>query len=123
VKSVSADLDKAIGDKTAGPLAGILRIIPLERLNAFLIITPQPAYLDEVKKWVARLDQPGQGDGPRFYVYNLQNTRAEKLAPLLQQAFSGRAQTPAADGPAHGCTRHPPQARSCRRRRFSRRPV
>jgi general secretion pathway protein D len=99
VKAVSAELDKAIGDKTGGPLAGILRIIPLERLNAFLIITPQPAYLDEVKKWVLRLDQPGHGDGPRFYVYNLLNTRAEKLAPLLQQAFSGRAQAPAPAGP------------------------
>jgi general secretion pathway protein D len=99
VKAVSAELDKAIGDKAAGPLAGILRIIPLERLNAFLIITPQPAYLDEVKKWVTRLDQPGHGDGPRFYVYNLQYTRAEKLAPLLQQAFSGRAAAPAAPAP------------------------
>jgi len=96
VKTVSAELDKAIGDKAAGPLAGILRIIPLERLNAFLIITPQPSYLDEVKKWVLRLDQPGYGEGPRFYVYSLQNTRAEVLAPLLQQAFSGRAQAPAA---------------------------
>ena len=28
-------------------------------------------------------------------MYALQNTRAEKLAPLLQQAFSGRAQAPA----------------------------
>ncbi len=95
VKAVTAELDKAIGDRNTGPLAGILRIIPLERLNAFLIITPQPAYLDEAKKWVARLDQPGHGDGPRFYVYALQNTRAEKLAPLLQQAFSGRPQAPA----------------------------
>ncbi len=116
VKAVSAELDKAIGDKAAGPLAGILRIIPLERLNAFLIITPQPAYLDEVKKWVIRLDQPGHGDGPRFYVYNLQYTRAEKLAPLLQQAFSGRAQAPApappptlAPGTPAGTIVSPPQ--------------
>jgi general secretion pathway protein D len=96
VKAVTAEIDKAIGDRSTGPLAGILRIIPIERLNAFLVITPQPAYLEEAKKWVARLDQPGTGDGPRFFVYSLQNTRAEKLAPLLQQAFSGRAQQPAA---------------------------
>lgn len=91
VKAVMQELDKAIGDKAASPLAGILRIIPIERLNAILVITPQPAYLDEAKKWVARLDQPGQGEGPRFYVYNLQNQRAEKLGPLLTQAFTGRA--------------------------------
>ena len=96
IKAVTQEIDKAIGDRTTGPLAGILRIVPIERLNAFLVITPQPAYLEEVKKWVTRLDQPGHGDGPRFYVYNLQNTRAEKLAPLLQQAFTGRPQQPAA---------------------------
>jgi general secretion pathway protein D len=116
VKAVTAELDKAIGDRNTGPLAGILRIIPLERLNAFLIITPQPAYLDEAKKWVARLDQPGHGDGPRFYVYALQNTRAERLAPLLQQAFSGRPQAPTppsaptvAPGTPAGTIVNPPQ--------------
>ncbi len=122
MKAVTAEIDKAIGDRNTGPLAGILRIIPIERLNAFLIITPQPAYLDEAKKWVARLDQPGHGDGPRFYVYSLQNTRAEKLAPLLQQAFSGRAQAPAPPGRADGGARHACGHDRDRRRSFSRSP-
>ena len=122
VKAVTAELDKAIGDRNTGPLAGILRIIPLERLNAFLIITPQPAYLDEAKKWVARLDQPGHGDGPRFYVYALQNTRAEKLAPLLQQAFSGRAQAPDAAQRADGRARDARGHDRDLRRSFSRSP-
>jgi len=91
VKSVGQELDKIVGDRNTGPLAGILRIIPIERMNALLVITPQPAYLDEAKKWIARLDQTGGGDGPRFYVYHLQNQRAEKLGPLLTQAFTGRA--------------------------------
>jgi general secretion pathway protein D len=96
VKTVGQELDKAIGDRNAGPLAGILRIIPIERMNALLVITPQPAYLEEAKKWIARLDQGGGGDGPRFYVYHLQNQRAEKLGPLLTQAFTGRAAPAAA---------------------------
>jgi general secretion pathway protein D len=90
VKAVGQELDKAIGDKATSPLAGILRIIPIERLNALVVITPQPAYLEEAKKWIARLDQGG-GDGPRFFVYNLQNQRAEKVGPLLTSAFTGRA--------------------------------
>ncbi|MEO8675665.1 MAG: type II secretion system secretin GspD, partial [Casimicrobiaceae bacterium] len=96
VKAVGQELDKALGDKATSPLAGILRIIPLERLNALLVITPQPAYLDEAKKWITRLDQAGTGDGPSFFVYNLQNQRAEKLGPLLTQAFTGRAAPAAA---------------------------
>ena len=90
VKTVGQELDRVMGDRNTGPLAGILRIIPIERMNAILVITPQPQYLEEAKKWIARLDQGGGGDGPRFYVYHLQNQRAEKLGPLLTQAFTGR---------------------------------
>jgi general secretion pathway protein D len=96
VKSVMTELDKITGDKNLSPLAGILRIVPLERMNALLVITPQPAYLDEAKKWIERLDKGGGGEGSglQFYVYNLQNQRAERLGPLLQQAFTGRSTQP-----------------------------
>jgi general secretion pathway protein D len=96
VKSVMQELDKLLGDKATSPLTGILKIVPIERMNALLVITPQPAYLDEVRMWIARLDQGGGGDAPRFFVYHLQNQRAEKLGPLLQQAFTGRAPPAAA---------------------------
>jgi len=101
VKSVVAELDKALGTPDKSPLAGILRIIPIERLNALLIITPQPAYLDEAKKWIERLDKAGTDSaGIRFYVYSVQNGRSEHIAPLLQQAFTGRVtQPPPSQGP------------------------
>ena len=41
----------------------------------------------------------GSGEGARFYVYNLQNQRAEHVAPLLQQAFTGRTTQPPAQAP------------------------
>jgi general secretion pathway protein D len=96
VKSVMQELEKVIGQPQQSPLAGILRIIPIERLNAILVISPNPSYLDEARKWVERLDRGGNTDSPRLYVYALQNSRAEKVAPLLQQAFTGRMQQTAA---------------------------
>ncbi|MFO1316078.1 MAG: type II secretion system secretin GspD [Burkholderiales bacterium] len=92
VKTVITELEKVVGDRNTSPLTGILKILPIERLNALLVVTPQPAYLEEVKKWIERLDRTATdaGGGLQFYVYNLQNTRAERLAPLLQQAFTGR---------------------------------
>lgn len=93
VKSVMAELEKVIGPAQQSPLAGIIRIVPIERMNALLVISPNPQYLEEAKKWVERLDRGGAGEGPRLYVYALQNSRAEKVAPLLQQAFTGRATT------------------------------
>jgi general secretion pathway protein D len=101
VKSVMAELDKALGTPDKSPFAGILRVIPIERMNALLIITPQPEYLDEAKKWIERLDKAGtDAAGARFYIYHVQNGRAERIAPLLQQVFTGRvAQTPQGAGP------------------------
>jgi general secretion pathway protein D len=101
VKSVMTELEKALGTPDKSPLAGILRIIPIERMNALLIITPQPEYLDEAKKWIERLDKSGNdATGVRFYIYRVQNGRAERIAPLLQQAFTGRVtQQPQAPGP------------------------
>ena len=101
VKSVTAELDKALGTPDKSPLAGILRIIPIERMNALLIITPQPEYLEEAKKWIERLDKAGTDTaGVRFYVYQVQYSRAERIGPLLQQAFTGRVtQQPAPSAP------------------------
>jgi general secretion pathway protein D len=98
VKSVSQELDKLIGDKNTSPLTGILRIIPIERMNALLVISPNAEYIEQAKKWIARLDS-GSGEGVRFYVYNLQNQRAEHVAPLLQQAFTGRVTQTATQAP------------------------
>jgi general secretion pathway protein D len=101
VKSVMTELEKALGTPDKSPFAGILRVIPIERMNALLVITPQPDYLDEAKKWIERLDKAGTDSaGLRFYVYQVQNGRAERIAPLLQQAFTGRiTQTPLGPGP------------------------
>lgn len=91
VKTVYSDLEQLFGDKL-GPLAGAVRVIPIERLNALLVVTPQIAYLDQIRIWLERLDQPGAGGkgGKRLYVYPVQNGKAENLANLLNEAFSGK---------------------------------
>ena len=94
VKTVSQELDKVIGDRATSPFTGILRIIPIERMNALLVISPNAQYIEQAKQWIERLDS-GSGEGVRFYVYNLQNQRAERVGPLLQQAFTGRVTQPA----------------------------
>ena len=56
VKSVMAELEKVIGRPQPSPLAGIMRVVPIERMNALLVISPNPQYLEEAKKWIERLD-------------------------------------------------------------------
>lgn len=91
VKTVGQEIEKLLGQKDANPLGGLIRIVPIERMNALLVVTPNPALIERVHEWIEKLDAGTGGEGVRFYVYHLQNSRAERVGPLLQQAFTGRA--------------------------------
>lgn len=97
VKTLNADLEKIFGDKAQSPLAGLLRIIPIERMNAFVVITPQPEYLDKARDWIEKLDRENGIGGKRLFVYRVQNTKAEALANLMTQLFGS--------GPTQATTR------------------
>ena len=97
VKALSADLDRIFGGggtgaaATPSPLAGIVRIVPIERLNGLLVITTQPRYLEEARKWIDRLDKGGGlAGGTRLNVYPVQNGRADRLAQLLTDIYGSR---------------------------------
>jgi general secretion pathway protein D len=91
VKALAADLDKIFGDATKSPLAGIVRIIPIERMNGLLVVSTQPRYLDEAKKWIDRLDKSGGvSGGMRLNVYSVQHGKAEKLAQLLSEIYGNK---------------------------------
>jgi general secretion pathway protein D len=102
VATVSGELEKLFGDKNLGPLAGAVRVVPIERLNALLVVTPQAKFLEQARTWVERLDRPGSGGGgQRLYVYQVQNGKADNLAALLNDAFSRKGtQTKATPPPS-----------------------
>ena len=100
VKSVGAEIEKLLGQRDQNPLGGLIRIVPIERMNALLVVTPNPQMIERVREWIDKLDRGSGGEGVRFYVYHLQYSRAERVGPLLQQAFTGRpAAAQAAPGP------------------------
>ncbi len=103
VKALTADLDKVFGPSAQSPLAGIVRVIPIERLNSLLIVTTQPKYLDMARTWMERLDQVGgTAGGTRFFVYQVKNGKAENLATLIGDLFSSRRTTTTAPTLAPG---------------------
>ena len=73
------------------PLFGALRVIPIERLNSILVVTPRAEYLDEARRWIERLDQPSDNDGERqLFIYQVQNVNAKHLASVLSGIFGGQ---------------------------------
>jgi general secretion pathway protein D len=80
----------ALGE--SNPLFGALRIIPIERLNSILVITPRASYLEEARRWIAKLDQAGTGGAqPQLNIYKVQNGNARHLASVLSGIFGGSA--------------------------------
>ncbi len=74
------------------PLYGALRVIPIDRINSVMVVTPRAAYLDEARRWLEKLDQPG-GNSPdaQLFVYAVQNGNAKHLATVLNGLFGGTA--------------------------------
>ena len=84
---VVSDLEKVFGEQGKSPVAGMFRFMPLEGANAVLVITPQPAYLDQIQQWLDRIDSAG--GGVRLYSYELKYIRAKDLAQRLSEVFGG----------------------------------
>lgn len=74
----------------AGTLGAVVKVIPVERINSLLVVTPRAAYLDTVKTWITRLDRaPDAASERRLYVYPIQNASAGHLADLLSRVYGG----------------------------------
>lgn len=76
-----------------GPLGSVVRVLPIERLNALLVVTPRAHYLQQAKEWIEKLDRPVEGGAePQLYVYPVQNGSAQHLGGLLSAVFGGGGQ-------------------------------
>ena len=87
VEELLPELQAVFGEEGETPLAGMFRFMPLQRLNAIMVITPNDHYLDEAEKWIRRLDRSGAESGSRLYVYRVKNLEADVLAGYLGDIF------------------------------------
>ena len=87
-------------------LTSTLRILPIERINSVMVVSPRAAYLDEARRWIDKLDQPGgNSNESQLFVYPVQNGNAKHLADVLNGLFGGATSSstqPASSGVAPG---------------------
>ncbi|WP_416401524.1 type II secretion system secretin GspD [Alicycliphilus denitrificans] len=86
----------------AGPLSGLIRVFPVERLNALVVVTPRSHLLPQVESWIRRLDRPTDTLEPHLFVYPVQNGSAVHLAEMLNGLFGGGGAAAARPGVAAG---------------------
>lgn len=88
------ELEKIFGEGSNTPMAGMFRFLPLEGINAILVITPQPKYLARIEEWIERFDLGGGQAGQRLYTYDVKNVKAIDLATTLSDVFGSPPPTP-----------------------------
>ena len=86
-RAVAADLQAMVGQ---GAMAGLVRIVPIEHLNAILVVSSRAGYVDDMRGWVERFDRGRDTGAPRVFVYHVQHGRAADIAATLIRAIGPR---------------------------------
>lgn len=69
--------------------AGIVRFMPIDRLNAILVIAADEAQVVRARTWIKRLDRTRNADERRLFVYFVKHGEAASLVETLEGAFQG----------------------------------
>jgi len=85
---LAAQLEKAFHADGEGPLAGVVRILPMERVNAVLVVAAQPRYIEQAKRLVGLVRRAEDVTARTWHVYYVQNGQSADLENVLQRAFT-----------------------------------
>ncbi len=102
------EIEKVIGSEGQTPFAGIVRLVPIERLNAILVITHQPEHMAAVRRLIEQFDWGTEASpGRRLYVYHVKYSKAENISGVLQELF-GQVQEVGVTSVTEGIPELPP---------------
>ena len=102
------DLADAMTDsfhgKAGSSLGGLVRVVPLPRINAVLVISPQPSYIDAARRIFDLIERQRRTTVRVWHAFYLQNSNANDIAYTLQMAFTPNnvTATPQASMQANG---------------------
>jgi general secretion pathway protein D len=87
--SLVEELQLLIGVDSETPMSGIVKLMPIARLNAILVIAHRPDHINKVRSIVEEFDWGMEGSGGRrLFVYELENGKAENIARSLQEIYA-----------------------------------
>ncbi|WP_158925111.1 type II secretion system secretin GspD [Acidisphaera sp. S103] len=87
-KDFASALMDAFGSQRGEPLAGVVRAMPMERMNSVLLVSSQQRYIDDSRRIYAMVARTWQETVRNWHVYYLQNSHSDDVAYLLQQAYT-----------------------------------
>jgi len=97
---IAGELEKVLQAQAEGPLGGIVQVMPMERVDAVLVVSSQPRYIDAADRFFKLASRVEDATARTWHVYYVQNGQSSDLENLLQRAFTPGhvSPTPAAPG-------------------------
>jgi general secretion pathway protein D len=96
---VASELERVLQAQGDGALGGVVRVLPMERVNAVLVVSSQPRYVDAAKRFVSLMNRVEDATARSWHVYYVQNGQSADLELLLQRAFTPRNVSPTSAPP------------------------
>ena len=96
----ASEFERVLQAQGEGALAGLVRVIPMDRVNAVLVVSSQPRYVDAARRFFRLTREVEDATARSWHVYYVQNGQSADLELLLQRAFTPRnvSPTPAPPG-------------------------
>jgi general secretion pathway protein D len=85
---IAGELEKVFRTEGEGPLAGVVRVVPMQRVNAVLVVSTQPRYIDQARRFLGLERRVEDATARAWHVYYVQNGQSTDLEALLQRAFT-----------------------------------
>jgi general secretion pathway protein D len=80
------ELERVFESGDGGQGQGVVRFQPISRMNAVLMVTKNPKFLERATQWVQRLDR-SDTSGTTVRVYRLKYASAPQVAKVLNEIF------------------------------------
>ena len=79
--------------KGGSSLGGLVRVVPLPRMNAVLVVSPQAGYIDAARRVFELIERQRRTTVRVWHTFYLQNSNANDIAYTLQMAFTPNSVT------------------------------
>jgi general secretion pathway protein D len=87
-KDFADAMTDAFHGKAGSSLGGLVRVVPLPRMNAVLVISPQPSYIEAARRIFDLIERQRRTTVRVWHAFYLQNSNANDIAYTLQMAFT-----------------------------------
>jgi general secretion pathway protein D len=85
---LATEFQTVLQAQSQGSLAQIVNVLPMERVNAVLVVSSQPRYIDAADRFFGLETRVEDATARTWHVYYVQNGQANDLAYTLQRAFT-----------------------------------